>query len=268
MSSSKNTSINIGHRRRIERQSSKKLNGVVYDYFSKSFIAYIDELTGKRKLIGQYNNEQQASFAHDIEAFKLHGIEKAAEYINFSYDVEELNGNDYFSIIDSSGIRLRIPNKTQNKILDSAVSPSKTKEFHAHAPKVELSQLIATPHETSQLLTGKADTKRRWTDRTLSSFYPTATFAFDVIFPNVYASLGLQLRPHLLTYSIAGALKAVECCIVIDGTNSHTKVIEAGDIVLSVNGDVLLAESVMGETSHFDEFVKKISQAAPPRCVR
>ena len=93
------------------------------------------------------------------------------------------------------------------------------------------------------------------------------------------SSLGLQLRPLLLTYSVAGGKRTLGCCVVIDASQSPTQLVQAGDILVSVNGLSLIgSQSQAGEQRDnqkdssggfsFDSSVKAISQAVAPRTIR
>jgi hypothetical protein len=282
-----------------------KLIGVRYDLKSGKYISYTTQKrTGGTQMIGLYSSEKQAAIAHDMQALKIYGL-LADDYLNYNYLYEEGDGNckdnnsekeaealnHKIRVKYPSGIMITIECDRNQQLMHSSeaekISPLNVVEANAVAvvaeteikTKVEVvDNLVCSPYGVALILPGKADMTRRWSERLARSYHPTAAFAFEVTF-TFQSSLGLQLRPFLLTYSVAGGKRILGCCVVIDSSNSPTQIVQAGDILLSINGMSLIgttphpqvdAEVKAGSSSefNFDASVKAISQATTPRTIR
>jgi hypothetical protein len=86
--------------------------------------------------------------------------------------------------------------------------------------------LISAPPTASTLLPSKADVNRRWPERVSTNFSPTVAFAYELVFPAEYASLGLQLRPHMLTFPMDAGNRTVGCCVVIDSSSCPSSIVQ------------------------------------------
>jgi hypothetical protein len=268
--------------------SRNKLDGVSYDFKSGQYLSFIKmRKTGKNHRIGLFYTEEQAAVAHDMQAFQFYGL-LADEMLNFPYQYEE----DLSEGASSRNLKLRLSGVTvtiecikdneqdsTNIKLEKAVEPNSlvtaevVPEVVVEAEAVD--SLICSPPGTSAVLPGKADVNRRWPERLTTSFFPTAAFAYEVTFTH-QSSLGLQLRPLMLTYSVAGGKRTLGCCVVIDSSQSPSPLVQAGDILVSVNEMSLIGShpltnfdqrDVPGGFS-FDASVKAISQAKAPRTIR
>lgn len=89
-----------------------------------------------------------------------------------------------------------------------------------------ISSLISVPPAASVMLPSKADVNRRWSERVSTNFSPTVAFAYELVFPADYTSLGLQLRPHMLTFPMDGGNRTVGCCIVIDSSACPSSIVQ------------------------------------------
>ena len=276
----------------IGPSSKSHLIGVKYDIKSSQYLSYIKlRTTGRNQRIGLFFTEEQAAIAHDMQSLKTYGL-LAGEDLNFGYlyEVQQLNDcNPSLSAAINKTMRLKLSGvivnieceKDEQQIsicqlnkapeLSSPIPESVT-ETSVEAEAVD--SLICSPAGTAAVLPGKTDVNRRWPERLVSSFFPTAAFAYEVTFMQ-QSSLGLQLRPLLLTYSVGGGKRTLGCCVVIDASQSPSQLVQAGDILVSVNGLSLIgAQPQSGEMKEasggfsFDTSVKAISQAVAPRTIR
>ena len=283
----------------IGPSSRAALIGVKYDMKSGQYLSYLTTRAGSIVRIGLFFTEEQAAIAHDMQALKAYGL-LAKDDLNYSYlhEVESIvvpkeGEPEIASISQKKTIRLKLSGVVISIECDEeeqlVVTPPVEKASDQVQPASEIvvvaaveaeavDSLICSPAGTSAVLPGKTDVNRRWPERLLSTFYPTAAFAYEVTFMQ-QSSLGLQLRPLLLTYSVAGGKRTLGCCVVIDASQSPTQLVQAGDILVSVNGLSLIgSQSQAGEQRDnqkdssggfsFDSSVKAISQAVAPRTIR
>ena len=273
--------------------SSTVLIGVKYDLKTGQYLSYIKSRTTARNLrVGLFFTEEQAAIAHDMQSLKAYGL-LAGEDLNYSYLYEVEQSSDSTSS-SSSAVNKTIRLKLKSGVIVSIEcdeeeqqnSSSQIEKASDITPLISdtvpetvveaeaVDSLICSPAGTSAVLPGKTDVNRRWPERLVSSFYPTAAFAYEVTFMQ-QSSLGLQLRPLLLTYSVAGGKRTLGCCVVIDASQSPSQLVQAGDILVSVNGLSLIgAQPQTGDMREasggfsFDTSVKAISQAIAPRTIR
>ena len=271
--------------RRIGPSSKSALIGVKYDTKSSQYLSYIKiRSTGHNQRIGLFFTEEQAAIAHDMQSLKTYGL-LAGEDLNYgySYEVQQLSAAINKTIrLKLSGVIVNIEcDKEEQQISISQQDkapelslpiPESVAETVVEAEAVD--SLICSPVGTAAVLPGKTDVNRRWPERLVSSFFPTAAFAYEVTFMQ-QSSLGLQLRPLLLTYSVGGGKRTLGCCVVIDASQSPSQLVQAGDILVSVNGLSLIgAQPQSGDMKEasggfsFDTSVKAISQAVAPRTIR
>ena len=268
--------------------SRNKLDGVSYNSKSGQYLSFLKiRKTGKNHRIGLFFTEEQAAVAHDMQVFQFYGL-LAEEMLNFPYQYEEIFSDG----APSRTIKLRLSGVTvtiecikddeqdsTNLKFEKVVEPNSggtlevLPEIVAEAEAVD--SLICSPPGTSAVLPGKADVNRRWPERLTTSFFPTAAFAYEVTFTH-QSSLGLQLRPLMLTYSVAGGKRTLGCCVVIDSSQSPSPLVQAGDILVSVNEQSLIGSHPQANFDQrdfaggfsFDASVKAISQAKAPRTIR
>lgn len=279
---------------------SESTIGVYYDLGSSSYIAYY-KAAGENttvEQVGTYPTEDAASLARDIYVLKKLGLSGSKGLLNCSYDIidtaDDKDNEGILSLTHPSGAIVKIrresvagcsfsaagncssgsssnSNSNGNGFTDSTTTTTSTTTIKTAAAAVVSNSpaLVSNPANAFSYVAGKADVNRKWHDRVLSSFMPTASFTYELTFPSAYASLGLQLRPHLFPYSITGSRRALACCIVIDATACPSTLVQPGDVLLSVNGSLLLAMENSCEVSYsFDASVRTISQAAQPRTIR
>ena len=226
---------------------SENALGVYYDLGSSSYIAYYKpaESNAAVEQVGTYPTEDAASLARDIYVLKKLGLSGSKDLLNYSYEVatdsggENCNG-DVLSLIHPSGIVVNIrrdfetaSSSSSSTIANSSSNSSSSNSDNNNATELTTIStanttkattalvsnspaLVSNPVNTFSYVPGKTDVNRKWHDRVLSSFMPTASFTYELTFPSAYASLGLQLRPHLFPYSITGSRRALACCIVIE----------------------------------------------------
>ena len=273
--------------------SRQKLSGVKYDWKTGKYLSFIKlSKDGSSCRLGQYATEEQAAVAHDMHAIKIYGL-LADEVLNFQYQYEtDVNPETSKNIlrlklsgavvaiecddeVEKETFAARSGQTAENALINTTDSSVTIGSAEAEA----VDSLLCSPPGTAAILPGKADVNRRWPERLTSSFYPTAAFAYEVTFTH-QSSLGLQLRPLMLTYSLAGGKRTLGCCVVIDASLSPSPQVQAGDILVSVNGQSLIgaqpqASSDQRESQRdssggfsFDASVKAISQAAAPRTIR
>lgn len=270
-----------------------KFIGVKYEQKKGQYSSFL-RMTRSRKInqIGLFFSEEQAAISHDMQALKTYGL-LAHDMLNFSYEYDE----EYWNETSQKSLKLRLSGATviiecdgeeeqepKGPIPETTIEMS-TSDLVAVVPDVVnieaevVDSFLCSPPGTAAVLPGKSDVSRRWPERLVSSFYPTAAFAYEVTFMH-QSSLGLQLRPLMLTYSVAGGKRTLGCCVVIDSSQSPSPLVLAGDILVSVNGQSLigpqpLAGSDQRESQRevsggfsFDSSVKAISQASAPRTIR
>ena len=303
--------------KRIGPISRSSLVGVKYDIKSGQYSSFLTvRKTGKVQQIGLFFTEEQAAIAHDMQALKIYSLQ-AEDDLNYSYlyEVESENRSPSVSNriikLKMSGVMINIEcdpelevfpiEKPLGQPATASSAPSWEVIPESAAPVVAgvalpgvaaaaivpvvpaveaeaVDSLICSPPGTAAVLPGKTDVNRRWHDRLVSSFYPTAAFAYEVTFMQ-QSSLGLQLRPLFLTYPVAAGKRTLGCCVVIDASQSPSQLVQAGDILVSVNGLSLVgAQNQIGDQRDsqkegsggfsFDASVKAISHAVAPRTIR
>ena len=273
--------------------SRQKLSGVKYDWKTGKYSSFLRlSKDGSICRLGQFTTEEQAAVAHDMHAIKIYGL-LADEMLNFQYQYEsdanletskriirlKLSGT-VVSIECDDEVEKDTSAARSGQIAENPLTISTDSSVVIGSAEAEaVDSLLCSPPGTAAILPGKADVNRRWPERLTSSFYPTAAFAYEVTFTH-QSSLGLQLRPLMLTYSLAGGKRTLGCCVVIDASLSPSPQVQAGDILVSVNGQSLIgaqpqASSEQRESQRdssggfsFDASVKAISQAAAPRTIR
>lgn len=92
----------------------------------------------------------------------------------------------------------------------------------------------------------------------------SSSFCFEIIFPH-QNSLGLNLKPHAISYSSSGGFKSIGCLLVIDASAFLSSILSPGDIILRIN-DINLCQT--GDKFDFDMATKAITSAKAPRNVR
>ena len=270
-----------------------KFVGVKYEQKIGQYSSFLKMMRSRKIFqIGLFFSEEQAAISHDMQALKTYGL-LAHDMLNFSYEYDE----EYFEKTLQKSLKLRLSGATiiiecdgeegqepkGLSVESTTVLP--TNDVVAVVPEViniaaeVVDSFLCSPPGTAAVLPGKSDVSRRWPERLISSFYPTAAFAYEVTFMH-QNSLGLQLRPLMLTYSVAGGKRTLGCCVVIDSSQSPSPLVQAGDILVSVNSQSLIGpqphagsdqresqREVSGGFS-FDASVKAISQASAPRTIR
>ena len=230
------------------------MKGVQFDIQSYMFVASFQGSKSETiEEIGLFPSEETAALARDMHILNKLGIQGSKKLLNYDYELM------------SCGTKVRHPSGIEITISDSkANESSKSLGVITNNPA-----LVSVPATSVNYAPKRADVNRKWQDRVLSSFTPTASFTFEITFPKEYASLGLQLRPHLLPFSVTSSHRALACCIVIDTTACPCTLVQPGDILLSVNGQSVLTLEDSCEASYrFDESVRTISQAVAPRTIR
>ena len=213
--------------------------GVTYDMQS---CVYVAECGGER--VGVYPTEKTAAMARDIYVLRHHGGGGGADMhrLNYRYDVVEGTVDMPTLVRHPSGVQVQIRKRpAPGAAEDSDVLPPHVRTRRALAAPLGSSALVTMPFN-GVYVAGKTDVNRKWQDRVGSAYMPTAAFTFDVTFPPTFTSLGLQLRPHLIPFSLTGGHRALSCCVVLDAQMCPTSVVWPGDLLLSVNGTSLITE--------------------------
>ena len=218
------------------------MKGVQFDIQSCMFIAFFQESKSETiEEIGSFPSEETAALARDMHILNKLGIKGSnKKLLNYDYEIMDCGTK----VRHPSGLVITI-NQTSTK------KESKVDESNKPlGPVINNPALVSVPATSVNFAPARVDVNRKWQDRVLSSFTPTAAFTFEMTFPKEYTSLGLQLRPHLLPFSITSSHRALACCIVIDTTACPCSLIQPGDILLSVNGQSVLTLEDSCEASY------------------
>jgi hypothetical protein len=93
-------------------------------------------------------------------------------------------------------------------------------------------------HSTS--LPSKPDNNMRWIERVASYFTPTASFTFEVHYPNPkITNIGFTWQWQYLPYSLSSP-KSILICVVQSVSDAFSNAIAVGDIILKVNEEILV----------------------------
>ena len=219
------------------------MKGVQFDVQSCMYIASFQGTKSSDTIeeIGSFPTEEAAALARDMHILNKLGIKASTKKL-LNYDYEMMD----------CGTKVRHPSGFEINI-NQTIIKNEIKVDESNKPLgavINNPTLVSVPATSATFAPARADVNRKWQDRVLSSYTPTASFTFELTFPKEYSSLGLQLRPHLLPFSITSSHRALACCIVIDTTACPCNLVQPGDILLSVNGQSVLTLEDSCEASH------------------
>lgn len=211
--------------------------------------------------LGLYETHLQAALAHDMEAFRAFGF-SAHEHLNSKYDIRKSSQSFFFEVKDSFGTIISIDIRAVSSEGEEAIY------FPLGPPQVKSPSFdMITPMVLSSgFPSAKAEFNRRWFERTSTSYLPSASFSYEITF-QYQNSLGLNLKPYAINYSIGGGGRYIGCCVVMDALNAPiATIVQPGDILLKINESSLLMNQIEGFS--FETITKIIAASTTPRTIR
>eukprot|EP01041_Mallomonas_annulata_P005322 gene5322-10646_t len=204
--------------------------------------------------IGHFECDIDAAKAYDMEALRAFGLN--ALNLNFKYDIVERHPDNLII-------------KTTSGLLVSVDIVKSIAEYKLYAPMSMNKKIKSGIFTTNQsIITDNGppmqDIHRPWTDRLMTCFQPTASFAYEITFPH-QNSLGLNLTPFYVSNSVEGPGNGLGCLLVIDSTPFLSTIVHPGDILLKVNDCELVTGS---DTFSFKEATIQVTKATAPRTLR